>query len=780
MATLETQLRHAADLHRQGDLPRAEKAYRAILTQHPGQPEACHDLGILLRRLGKHREAMPFLKAALEGAPGQARFWIACIDTLAHLGQADTAHRLLVQGIQRGLRGPEVDALAKRLGVGPMLAAGAPSGSPGPDMQRMLELLGQQRFAELEKRTRAWLGAHATDGLVWKMLAVACRNLGKDADALAAIEQAARHAPDDFEAHFNLGNARYEEEQYDLAEQSFRCAVELNPAHAESRSNLGQTLLKLGRTSDAEQQLRAALALNPNLVVARNNLGNLLSSWREYGEAEAHYRHALTCAPDNAEVICNLAIALYDQSRFDEAEALTREALAIDPAFAGAHRNLGHILQSKSDFRGAEACFRDAIRYAPQCLANYDSYLFTLNYDPDLGESEIFDVYREFDHAFGMPLRSTWPIHGNDRSLKRRLRVGYMSPDLRQHTVACFLEPLLANHDHDLFEIFAYAEIDREDHVTSRFRGYTDHWRCTFGQSDEAVWSQIERDGIDILVDLAGHTTGHRLMVFARKPAPVSLTWLGYGYTTGLSAIDYFLADPAMVPPGSERLFAERLWRLQTPSFAFRPLYDMGDPGLVPALSRGYVTLGTLTRSVRVNHRVVRVWSAILQRLPKARLVIDSRNYAFPETRELLYERFAAHGIGRERLEIGCHSPPWDVLRGMDIGLDCFPHNSGTTLFESLYMGVPFVTLAGRPSVGRLGSSILEGLGHPEWIAWTEEEYVEKVVALAGDLPRLTLLRAGLRQEMAHSPLMNEQAFTRKVETAYRQMFQRWAEHPPV
>jgi predicted O-linked N-acetylglucosamine transferase (SPINDLY family) len=776
MATIETQLRHAADLHRKGDLPKAEKAYRAILARHPAQPEASHSLGALLARSGRHREAMPFLKAALEAAPGQARFWIGCIDALVHLGQADVARRLLEQGMQRGLRGPEADVLAKRLGLGLVAGFNAPTDPHGSGVQNMLELLGRQRFAELEERARAWLDGHATDGLVWKMLAVACKNLGKDADALAAIEQAARYAPDDFEAHYNLGNARYEAEQFDLAEQSFRRAAELNPRHAETRSNLGQTLLKLGRTRDAEQQLRAALGLNPDLVVAHNNLGNLLSSWREYAQAETHYRQALTCEPGNAEVVCNLAIAHYDQSRFDEAEALTRTALTLDATFAGAHRNLGHILQSKGDFRGAEECFKNAIRHDPRSLANYDSYLFTLNYDPDLSESDVFDVYREFDKAFGLPLRSRWPSHSNDRSIGRRLRIGYMSPDLRQHTVASFLEPLLANHDHDRFDIFAYAELDREDHVTARFRGYADHWRSTFGLSDEQVCGQIERDRIDILVDLAGHTTGHRLMVFARKPAPVSLTWLGYGYTTGVSAIDYFLADPAMVPPGSERLFAERPWLLEAPSFAFRPLHDMGDPGPLPALSRGHVTLGTLTRSVRINHRVVRVWSEILKQLPGARLVIDSGHFKEPGTQEVLAGRFAAHGIDRERLAIGCHSPPWDVLRGMDIGLDCFPHNSGTTLFESLYMGVPFVTLAGRPSVGRLGSSILTGLGHPEWIAASEAEYVAKVVALAGDLPRLAAIRAGLRPAMQASALMDEAGFTRRVEAAYREMFKRWAE----
>jgi predicted O-linked N-acetylglucosamine transferase (SPINDLY family) len=202
----------------------------------------------------------------------------------------------------------------------------------------------------------------------------------------------------------------------------------------------------------------------------------------------------------------------------------------------------------------------------------------------------------------------------------------------------------------------------------------------------------------------------------------------------------------------------------------------MGEVNSLPAQQRGYITFGTLTRSVRVNHRTIRVWAEILKAVPNSRLVMDSSNFKEPAMQERMAERFAQHGIPRERLEIGFHSPPWGVLRGTDIGLDCFPHNSGTTLFEALYMGVPFITLAGRPSVGRLGSSILQGIGHPEWIAESEDDYVEKAVELAGDMMRLSEIRSTLRDQMEHSPLRDEAGFARKVEDAYRKMWQSWCE----
>jgi predicted O-linked N-acetylglucosamine transferase (SPINDLY family) len=400
--------------------------------------------------------------------------------------------------------------------------------------------------------------------------------------------------------------------------------------------------------------------------------------------------------------------------------------------------------------------------------------LFCLNYHPDLSAEEIYRAYQEYDALFGIPLRPAWRVHGNDKNPNRRLRIGYVSPDFRKHSCSFFLEPLLMQHDKNQVEVYAYAELKIEDDMTSCYRRYVEHWTPTIGMSDEALAERIRSDGIDILVELAGHTVGNRLRTFALKPAPVSLSWMGYGYSTGLSAIDYYLTDEACVPVGSEGLFAEQPWRIANPASAYRPSSGMGEVNGLPAQQQGYITFGTLTRSVRVNHRTIRVWSEILKAVPNSRLVLDSFNFKGAAMQERMAARFAEHGVSRERLELGYHSPPWDVLRGIDIGLDCFPHNSGTTLFESLYMGVPFITLAGRPSVGRLGGSILQGIGHPEWIAESEDDYVDKAVELASDLNRLAIIRATLRSVMEQSPLRDEAGFARKVEAAYREMWMRW------
>ena len=491
--------------------------------------------------------------------------------------------------------------------------------------------------------------------------------------------------------------------------------------------------------------------------------------------AEKLFLKSLEINPNYAETYNNLGNSLKEMGRFSEAVNCFERAVTLKPNLAATHNNLGVVLKDLGKLDEAEVCYRRALELKPDYAEAYSSLLFTSNYHPDKSSEEIFAAYQEYDQRFCLPLKDQWRPFNNSREPNRRLRIGYVSPDFRICSARHFLEPLLANHDKSAVEVFAYAQLAVEDSMTIAYKSYVDHWVPTLGMSDTDLAERIRADQIDILIDTAGHSANHRLGVFARKPAPVSLSWMGFGYTTGLSAIDYYLTDEVAAPPGSEHLFSETPWPIDPIAYAYRPAQGMGEVSPLPALGRGYVTFGTLTRSVRINHRTIQVWSEILKQVPNARLVIDSGSYKEAPIQDSLAELFATHGISRDRLELGCHSP-WDALRGIDIGLDCFPHSSGTTLFETLYMGVPFVTLADRPSMGRLGSSILNALGRSEWIAQTEEEYIQKAVALAGDLPSLAANRVSQRSQMQSSPIMDEPAFARKVESSYRAMFKQWCE----
>ena len=595
---------------------------------------------------------------------------------------------------------------------------------------------------------------------------------GKLDEAVAAYRRAVGIDPSVAATYGNLGAALRDLGQFEESAAACRRAIALEPDLAEAHNDLGIALYQLGRLDEAEACCRRALSLNPNFAVAHSNLGNVLQGLGRFKEAVACYRRALALRPDLAAALSNLGAAFQQLGLLDDALACYRQTLALTPADAEVHTNLGNALRDLGKLDEATATYRRAYEIDRRNFKAHSNCLFCLNYAPDLPAEAIFTEYQRWDEAHARPLAPATPRYDNDRSPERRLRIGYVSPDFRRHAARHFIEPVLARHDKSMVELFAYAEVACEDEVTARFKSYVDHWRPTVGLSGEDMAERIRADRIDILVDLAGHTRDHRLLVFARKPAPVQVSWLGYGYTTGLEAIDYFLADPQFAPAGCEHLFSEKLARL--PIFGvYRAAVGMGSAETArrPGAS---VTFGSLTRSVRINRRVVRSWAAILSATPGSRLVLNSLNFRTVSLCDDLANQFAAYGIERERLLMGCDSPPWDVLRSIDIGLDCFPHNSGTTLIEGLYLGVPFVTLAARPSVGRLGAAILTAVGHPEWIASTEDEYVAKAVALAHDPARLVASRAALRAQLEASPLMDEVGFAGVLERAYRAMWRRW------
>ncbi|MBF0182415.1 MAG: tetratricopeptide repeat protein, partial [Magnetococcales bacterium] len=558
------------------------------------------------------------------------------------------------------------------------------------------------------------------------------------------------------------------------AEAIYRELVQKHPWYARAWFNLGRLLQGEARPQEAEAAYREAIRLDPRHGVAHSNLGVLLIGRRALDEAELLLRRAIAIDPAYAEAHSNLGVLLHDRNRLLEAEAAFREAVRLKPDYIDARNNLANVLMLQCRFDEGEACCREALAIRPDSVGVMNNLLFGLVYHPDKSLEEIASVHREYDARFVAPLRREWRAHANPRDPDRRLRVGYVSPDFRKHSINGFVEPLLERHDRTRFELFAYADLaGGEDAVSRRYQGYMDHWLPTRGLADAALAERIRADGIDILVDLAGQTAHNRLGVFARKPAPVSVTWQ-YGFTTGVSAIDHLLTDPLDAPPGCEAFYLERPWRMAAPALVYRPEAAMGEVAPLPALERGYVTFGTLGRSIRINHRVIRTWARILHRVAGARLMIYSANYRDASLRDALYRQFAAHGIDRERLEIGFAAPVWDKLRGLDIGLDCFPYNSGITLVETLYLGIPAISLAERITGNGGGARLLRVVGHPEWIARTEEEYVAKAVALAADLPALAGLRANLREELEKSALMDEPGFACRVEAAYRAMWRQW------
>ncbi|BCL60564.1 hypothetical protein DGMP_12570 [Desulfomarina profundi] len=757
-----------------GAADEAEQYFRAVLDLMPDHPEANYLIGSLCRQKNLLSLALSHFETALDQNPEHGPYWISYIDALAETGQTEEAGKILDLAQKAGLAGDEVDALSHRLYPEKSTSE---LNDPDPELQaELIALYERKQFTECEALARQILTTFPENGNTLKILGAVLKQQNRVGEAIDTMLKAAQYLPEDALLFNNLGIIFENEGLLSESEEMLQRAISLDPGFAEAYNNLGVTFRSFGRLKDAEQAFNEAIRLQPDYTEAHSNLGITLKDLGRLTEAEKSLRTALELNPRYGDGYNNLGNVLHSAGRLGEAEQNFLKALELNEHSAIAHNNLGNTLHCMGELDKAEECYRAAMNLDPEYTEPFDGLLFISNYHPDLTSNELFSRYKKYDTTFGLPQKTSWKPHQNSPSTDRRLRVGYVSPAFSRHPVFNFLEPLLANHDSSSFELFAYSETIRDDEITDRYKHFFHHWIPTTAYSDDQLAERIREDRIDILVDLAGHTGRNRLGVFARKPAPVSLHWLDFGYTTGLTAIDYYLSDPFCAPFGSEKYFSEKIWRLTVPSFVYRPSRNMGPVGELPACTNNYITFGTLTRAIRINHRTIRLWSQLLKRVENSRLIIDSGNFKDTHSQQKLLDKFIAHGIEKERIQVGFHSPPWDILRQIDITLDCFPHNSGTTLFESLYMGIPYITLADRPGVGRIGSSILQGIGHPEWIAANEQEYLDKAVQLASGIEQLSHLRKSLRNEMETGKLMDHQGFTGQVENAYRSMFRIWSD----
>jgi len=468
-----------------------------------------------------------------------------------------------------------------------------------------------------------------------------------------------------------------------------------------------------------------------------------------------------------------LAQGLQKQKRLSEAVEHYRALLATHPEQAVVHNHLANCLSLLGRAAEAVSHYRRYCELQPSSSGAVASLLGALNYDPDVGPGQVFEEHRvwaaRIAASSGTPMR-----HAIDGDVTRRLRIGYVSPDLKRHPVTYLFAPALAHHDHGGFEIVCYDNLARPDHVTARLARLTDRWRDVTGLTDEAFCEQVRADGIDILVDLAGHTTGGRLSAFARKPAPVQVSWLGYFNTTGFPAMDWFFSDPHSSPPGQERYFVERLLRLPDTRFCYAPPEYSPEVAAPPAAREGRVTFGCFNNLSKINDRVIALWSRVLDRVPGSRLRLMSIGLHDAANVEHVRGRFAKHGVQGERLELYPYVAHPELLAAygeVDIALDPFPFCGGMTSLEALWMGVPVVTLEQPMIAGRQTLSMLRNVGLETLVAADEQGYVEIAAKLAGDLDALARVRAELRPSMAASPLMDGAKFTRNLEDAYRRVW---------
>mgnify|MGYP001076071199 CR=1 FL=1 len=464
-------------------------------------------------------------------------------------------------------------------------------------------------------------------------------------------------------------------------------------------------------------------------------------------------------------------------------ETLRRVKKSLNPRLAVALNSLGSAYQGQGDFENAERCYRQCLAATPGDLQARSNLLMLLNYLPDADAARVFAEHLEWGRVAESRIPRLDPA-GFDHDPQRRVRVGYVSPDFREHSVASFIEPVLRQHDRSRFEVCCYSSLPTPDETTLRIRASVDVWRDIHKLSDGEAARLIRDDRIDILVDLSGHTSGGRLGIFAARPAPLQMTWMGYPNTTGLGAIDYRITDGVADPAGEEAWYSEALMRLDGCFLCYQPDPDTPEVAPLPALANGHVTFGSFNNFSKINPGVLQLWSEVLKQVPGSRLLLKCPALTDAFVQRRVSDALQALGIGAERVDLLGHTRTRQdhlaLYARVDIALDTFPYNGTTTTCEALWMGVPVVTLSGRHHAGRVGASLLKAVGHPEWIAATAENYVRTATGLAADLDALQAIRAVLRRDVAASKLCDATGFVRRIETAYRDIWRCWSELRPI
>ncbi|HXZ91789.1 MAG TPA: tetratricopeptide repeat protein [Burkholderiales bacterium] len=611
-------------------------------------------------------------------------------------------------------------------------------------IEQLVALLHRGYFREAEAYARDLIAAHPNFGYGWKVLALAMRRQGRN--AIEEFRKAAKMLPKDHESQINLGNALIATGEHEEAMHCYRRALKLKPNDAQAHCGLGNAYMAVGAFEESELCQRRALEVQPDFVHAHYNLGNVLQKL----------------------------------GRLQEAESAYRRAIELEPRFAPAHYNLGNILHDLSRPAQAVESFRRALEIDPDNLDAYSNLLFTSLLYGLLSPTVMLAEARRFGKR-AASRASPCTAWDNVPDPERILRIGLVSGDLRSHPVGFFIESVLGAltlRGAHRVEVHAYYNNERTDAVTERIKACCRGWTSSVGLSDEALAEKIREDRIDVLLDLSGHTALSRLPMFARKPAPIQVAWLGYLGTTGVAAMDYLIADPWTLLQSEEGYFIEKIWRLPETAFCFTVPREEVPVAALPASSKGHVTFGSFNNLNKIGDAVVSVWAQVLERTPNSRLFLKAKQLEEASVRQGIVGRFAAHGIDPSRLILkeyvsmrAEHLADYNLV---DIALDPFPHPGVTTSVEALWMGVPVLTLSGERFLSRQGIGLLMNAGLPEWIAANADEYVGKSAAFAADLDCLATLRSGLRQRVLNSPLFDAQRFARHFEAALRAMWKRW------
>jgi predicted O-linked N-acetylglucosamine transferase (SPINDLY family) len=698
-------------------LEQAELSYKNALRFDANNIWIFDNLAHVLYELGHFAEAKEYYEKALAIEPNFVS---------AHIGLAAVAKAL-------GQLQDAEDGFNQAIAIGAEFEA----------YSNLADLLhADGRLAEAEACIHAAIQAHPQSVDAYVKMAVFLRTLGRVPESIPYFIQALSIDPTRKDVHVDLGLAK--------AEQGF--------------------------FSEAEGCYRRAIELAPDYWLAYNNLGLALHRMERYQEAELAFGQAITLHPDEALLYSNLGLTLAALGQIKKAEASLIKAIEILPEYVNAHINLctNYIAQGRLD-EAEQECF-EALKYDPSSNKARSNLLFAMNYSGHHSAEYRLQQAVEFDRVVTGKVEQVFTAwHTNPQA--KRLRIGLMSGDLRQHPVAYFLEHWVRNIDFSKFELTAYLTDIREDAFTGRLKPNFAYWKSLVGMTDQAAAELIHEDGIDILFDLSGHTSGNRLQILAWRPAPIQVSWLGYFATTGMKAIDYFIADEVGVPPVHQTHFTEEIKYVPDTRLCFTAPHVAVEVSALPALTRGYITFASFQTLAKAGDEVLALWAEVMRAIPSSRLRWQCKSFGDADVVANMVAKFAQLGVGADRLTLlGSVSREAYFVshHDVDLILDTFPYPGGTTTCEALWMGVPTLTLAGDSLIARQGASMLTAAGLADWVTDTKGAYLDKALAHCSDLNRLSDLRAGLRAQVLASPLFDAERFAMNMETA---MLEMWHAH---
>jgi len=778
----------------------AVAAFNQAISLRPGLPEAHANLGNALRKTGKSADAAAACRKAIELRPDYMEGHLNLGNAQQDLGWFDDAiasfekvtqlrpdfaegHLNLGNALGRRGRGDDaINAYTRALQLRPQFPQAA--AALGAALSERAAVQGDAAGID-QAITLLRQALEQTPDYVPAIMQLShsLRRKGEMTRAaiapdeyIALLRKAISLQPQLAEAHVALGAALQSRRQWAPAAAAYRQALAVRPGIPESHLGLGNVLGACGQFESAAMEFREAIALRPEYADAFHGLGMVMSMQGWLDQAAASFRRAIALRPQLAQAHCGLGVVHSTLGEMDDAIACLRQAAALSPDDSSTQNNLGVALLRTGDCDQAQACYQRAVELDPSNAAADSNRVYSLYFHPGYDAHAILREHRLWNEHHGQPLAHFIPRHANDRSTTRRLRIGYVSPDFREHVVGWGLLPLLKEHHKQKFEVLCYSCVVRPDALTDQLRQSADIWRETAAMDDDELSALIQSDRIDILVDLSLHMANNRMTLFARKPAPVQLTYLGYCGTTGLSTMDYRFSDPHLDPPETDlSCYSEQTVHLPTSYWCYHPGGEAPDVLPLPASQCGHITFGCLNNFTKVSTAALDLFAKVLSAVPSSRLLLHT---PIGSHRQRVLDQFASHGVAPERIEL-IPTQAWaeymQTYQRIDIALDPIPHGGGITTCDAMWMGVPTVTLLGGTAVGRGGNTILRNVGLPELIAQSVDQYVDIAHDLANDQPRLSELRAGLRQRLTDSPIMDAKRFARDIEAAYADLWARWA-----